>query len=132
MPEETKSPSPLTVRSPKLEDYQSVYTDIMLRFFCADTQGARVCSAMYDLSSRITALETRLQTETDQDFVLLTQRKLAEAERQLGEMEREFQTELSAETHNRLNEFSTTFGGPEFDIMDVVAEGRKAGMECCM
>ena len=64
-----------------------------------------------------------MATETDADYLHLTQTKLDKAHSKLAEKIKEFEKEPSCELHNTFCEFSKKFGGPAFDLDFAVFDG---------
>ena len=65
--------------------------------------------------SRLTdRLHTELQTETDQDYIQLTKKKLVAAELRLEELQDEFEGSHVGDVLSRCNEYSRSMNGPLF------------------
>ena len=78
---------------------------------------------MMALAKEAAGLTNRLATETDAEFLHLTQTKLDKAHSKLAEKIRDFEKEPSCELHNTFCDFSKKFGGPAFDLHFAVFDG---------
>ena len=104
-------------------DYQKLYKDIMLTIFLVDKQGAEVCKSMIKLERKVAELKDRKHTETDVDFIELTQKKLDKANADLENMVGEFEGGSAAKVTSYFNDLNSTHGGPFFDLKCAIQEG---------
>ena len=104
------------ITTPNWSDFTELHMNAMHIMFSADRGGADVVNSIRALANEAAGLTKRLATETDADFLRLTQEKLDKANGKLAEKMKDFEKEPSCELYNTFREFSKKSGGPAFDL----------------
>lgn len=107
------SPTSPAQSGPTWSDYTKLYNDIMSVAFFMDPQSKRVAQGRLETKERIAQLSDRLQKETDEDFIQLTQKKLDTAKNDLEQLTDEFDGGHVGDIHSRFNQFTSLFDGPQ-------------------
>ena len=104
------------ITGPTWSDYTKLYNDVMSVAFFMDPQSKRVAQGKLETKEKIAELSDRLQKETDEDFIQLTQKKLDTAKNDLEQVTDEFEGGHVGDIHSRFNEFSRLNGGPHLHL----------------
>ncbi|DBB01520.1 TPA: hypothetical protein ACH3X1_000172 [Trebouxia sp. C0004] len=121
--EEVDLPAADPIAMPNWSDFTELHANAMHNMFSADRGGAELVNSIRALAKEAAGLTNRLATETDADFLHLTQTRLDKAHSKLAEKITEFEKEPSCELHNTFCDFSKKFGGPAFDLDFAVFDG---------
>lgn len=120
LPVTTSTPSPAmwTTRT----DFQKFCKDVMSISFFQDPHARQVVVQHAETESTIAQLTDRLERETDQDFIQITEKKLDTAKLRLQRLQDEFEGSHVGDIFSRCNEYSRSMNGPTLKLAGLVLD----------